>query len=338
MASAMKTMADIGEKEYRAAQSENPSDMKALYQHIWVLPYKNESKIVSGLNWDVILGKVVSVPRGIVPENCGKTVVTIDLGLHVCWWAAVAFTLDAQAHVVDYGNIDVPQGQKTEVAQILIALREFRDSVLAEGWGGSPPDVVLVDSGGGTGAGERFSDAAYRFCNESGPCYLPSKGLGTARNQDSWKQPKPARGRIIGRDWVVAAVADGVRLVEMHTDFWKREVHAGFAAPAGVPGSITLFSAEKRDHWTFCRHITSERQEDEFEPGKGIRVYWRQYARSNHWFDVMYAALVGASLLGIRAGEAEPDAVNPTHGESEYSERKDGAYQSKAKQGWRIGR
>jgi hypothetical protein len=334
-------MAKIAEWEFRAERSENTEDMRALFQFRWALPYQDDQLAITGLTWDSILAKIGKTPRGIVPGETEKTVLAIDLGLHVCWWMFVAFSKTAEGLVVDYGSIDVPQERQTEVASILTALREFRDTAIVSGWqgvGGAvvTPDLVFVDSGGGTRAGEAFKDAAYPFVSESGAGYLPTKGLGTAKTQDRWNKPKAGRGRIIGRDWVVSAVAPGVRLVEMHTDYWKREVHRGFAAPVGAAGSLTLFNADKRDHWKLCRHLTSERQEEEFEPGKGRRVFWRQYKRDNHWFDAAYACLVGADMLGIKPITGDrPEA--PEEVGTSYAEASEG-YAKKDSGGWRIGR
>jgi phage terminase large subunit GpA-like protein len=340
MHSSLVTMGDLAEWEYRADKSDNPDDMKALFQFRWTLPYAEDLVMgLSNISFEGILGKIGELGRGIAPKDSEKLVVAIDLGLHYCWWGAMAY-MNAEGFLIDYGALEVPQGRQNELAQVLTALRAFRAEVLETGWvreDGKPmiPDVVVVDSGGGTRAGEAFKDVAYPFVRESNGAetlYFPSKGLGTARNQDGWRRPNPGRGRIIGTEWVLAR-QDRVRLLEMNTDHWKAEVHRGFETPAGNPGSINLFNADKKDHWKYAKHIIAEKQEQEFIPGKGLRVYWRLLNPQNHYLDVTYMALVGGALLGIKTIDSEESK----EGEG-YAEQKDDGYKESSDSGWTIGR
>jgi phage terminase large subunit GpA-like protein len=313
MHSELTSMADIAEAEYRAEQSESMEDIKGVHQFVWTLPFQDDLVNLSGISRDLVLKKITQLPQGRVPDDAAFLTVMIDLGLYTCWSSTWAWKMDAQGFCVDYRPLDVPQvPRRPDPNQILAALRAFRDDVLEQGWAsvsGKPvrPDLILVDSGGQTG----FRDVAYTFCNESpGGAYMPSKGQGSGRAEEGWRKPGKGKGRSIGNEWAMVRQPDGTTLVVMHSDYWKREVHRGFAAPAGAPGSLSLFNALPKEHFGFARQITAERQEEIFEPGKGVKVIWNKIYKHNHYLDTAYGARCAADLLGVTTVAADP-AVAP---------------------------
>ncbi len=310
MHNALVSMGDIAESEFRAERSGRPEEAKALMQFTWAEPYEEQLTDLSGLTKDIVLAKISAHPRGIVPEGIVKLSLAIDPGLYRCWWVLVGWRADGSGHVVDYGAIEVHQERQPNPLNILPALRAFREDVIKNGWGGRlpadgpavpgrQPDLVLVDSG-------YQKDLVYTFVLESGqPRFLASKGLGTGRDQVNWRAPaapsdKPNNSKQVGNEWVVVVQPGGIRLVELHADHWKAVVHEGFAIAAGGPGSLTLFQAQNRDHLSFARQITAERREEEFVPGRGVRVFWNRLWKDNHYLDVTAYARAAADILGIR--------------------------------------
>jgi phage terminase large subunit GpA-like protein len=298
MHSELTTMADIAEAEYRAEQSDNPNDRKAVMQFVWAEPYEEELVNLSGITRDMVLKKIGPHPRGVAPDGTTKLTVFVDLGLYRCWWSTWAWRASSEGYLIDYGAIEVPQDREANKLAILATLRSFRDSVLTPGWKcgnrAIVHDLCLVDSG-------YAKDIAYKFVKESGQRrYHASKGLGTARNQENWREIKPGKDRLVGPEWFVTLQPEGVHLVNLHSDHWKREVHQGFAAPPGTPGSLHLYHAEPRDHIQYARQITAERQEEEFIPGRGNRVFWNQITKDNHWLDCAYGCRAAADMLGVR--------------------------------------
>jgi phage terminase large subunit GpA-like protein len=291
------TQADIGEAEFRAERSGSMDDKKALDQFTWAEPHEEELVDLSALTKEVLFRKITQHPRGVVPDGTARITVFIDLGLYRCWWMAAAWLPDAQGHVIDYGSLEVPQDRQKNPLAILGTLNAFREEVLKYGWkagtGTRAADLVLVDSGW-------QRDIAYKFVKDSGHGYLASKGLGSGRDQQRWRNPAPGPGRQVGRDWVIMLQPDGTRLVDMHADYWKRQVHAGFAAAPGAPGSLSLYHCEPREHLGFIRQITAEREEEEFVAGRGAQVYWNRLQKDNHYLDCAYGARAAADMLGIR--------------------------------------
>lgn len=309
MYSPMVAMGDIAEKEYRAEQGDSISLTREVYQLTWGLPYDELTEDLSRMSRDTILGKISKYPRGMAPPKTVRLTVFVDLGLRWCWWTAFAWLADAQGHCIDYGAIEIPQPRKATPRIILSNLQDFRDAVLRHGWTveGTErtlvPDLVLIDSGW-------EKEIAYALALESGEQYYPARGLGTARNQMAWRAPKPAKNRIIGREWFMTIQPPSrVRLVNFHADHWKRVVHQGWAAAPATPGSLHLYKAEPSDHAAFARQTMAEREILGFVPGIGERTVWDRRYRDNHYFDCAVGCRVAAEMLGVGAeseGQGRP--------------------------------
>lgn len=343
MHSPLVPMASIAEREWRAAHSDNPNDMKPIHQFIWTLPFDEKLTDLSALTRAIILTKITKTPHGIVPDTADKVVVFIDVGLYQCWWGAIASGPDGRPHIVDYGCIDVGQGRETAKSAILSALRAFREDTIEHGWAKAdgtvmPVDLTLIDSGYEPGI-------VYEFVLEgTQPRYLAAKGLGTARNELAWKKPKEHKDRQIGDEWVMSRMAPPNRdiiLVELHSDYWKRLVHAGLAAPAAAKGSIMLYAADEKTHLTYCKQVLAEREEEQFVPGIGPRIYWNQLHRSNHYLDVTYGCLCGLNIVdAIRGVQAAPPPPAPKAANAASAPISEGSgyAQAKDKAMWKIGR
>ena len=164
-------------------------------------------------------------------------------------------------------------------------------------------DLCAVDAG-------YQADIAYEFVAESGVnSYIAAKGLGTARDQAGWRSPKPGKDCQAGNEWALVRQPNGMALLNVNTDFWKAQVHQGFAAPPSSAGSLMLYRAQRRDHMTFARQIVAEKQQEEFVPGRGRRLYWDKIRRDNHYLDCAVGARVAADVLGITLIGGEPAAA-----------------------------
>ena len=290
MASALKTMGGIGKAEWAAQRSESEEDEKYVTQFLWALPWRPDRIDLSGLGRDQVARKVGSHGRGERPRDTQAVTGFIDVGLYRCWWVIWSWRGDATGYCYDYGGAEVWHSGKTRRHAILDTLRQIRDEQMTP----ANPRLVLVDSG-------YESEAVYKFCKESGGQYLPAKGQGTGWKQKRWNPPKESKGR----DWYVSPQPDGSPLFVMHADHWKRKVHEGFLAAPGERGSLSLYAAAPTQHGDFGRHITAERQQEEFVAGKGTVLTWVRDRKANHWLDCTYGAMAAADSLGIRVVEGE---------------------------------
>lgn len=298
MSSVFKTMADIGEQEWLAERADTEADKKGLMQFWWAEPWQGEKLDLVGLTRDIVLSKSTQQPRGSGPADTLKLTVFIDVGLHLCWWAAVAWRAEARGHVIDYGAIEVPQERQPDPMRILPALREFYQGKLVHGWaageGQRSPDLILVDSG-------YEHDVIYQFARETPRCFA-SKGFGSSKKDHGrWRVGRKAGPECqVGNGWAIVLQSQArLWLVEIHTDYWKGEVHDGFAAPPGAAGSLSLFHADPGYHRSFARHITAEERKQEFIQGEGLTTWWEVLRTDNHYLDCMVGNRVAADILGI---------------------------------------
>jgi hypothetical protein len=300
LASPMRAIADVAGEEWRAEQSGDPKDQKALAQFTWAEPWREEIADLSRPDVNTILAKIAGHERGIVPPESVKLTLGIDVGSYVIWWALLAWKADAQGHVVDFGGIDVPldHGVKNPTA-VLASLRAFRDNVIHPGWGGRRPDRVLIDSG--------YEQAVvYQFVLESGqPRYLACKGYGTSSRHGGWRNPaaaEPSGLRQVGNEWYTLLQPAGVHLVHVHSDHWKAQVHDGFWAAQGAPGSLTLWRGDKTDRELriFARQIVAEERTLRSAGEKEPKVVWVVKSRTNHYLDATSYARCAADIEGVR--------------------------------------
>ena len=318
MASVFKNMADIGEAEWLAERAETEAKKKAVLQFRWAEPYEGEKLDLVGLTREIVISKATQIPKGTAPADAIKVTVFIDVGLYLCWWAAVAWRPGAKGHVLDYGAIEVPQERQPDPVKILPALHEFYRTKLIHGWHVGErqraPDLLLVDSGW-------QHDVVYEFTRETPRC-LPSKGFGSSKKDHGrWRVGRKAGPECdVGNGWaIVLQKPAGVWLVEINTDYWKGEVHDGFSAPPGAPGSLTLFHADGNFHRGFARHITAEQRKQEFVQGEGVVTWWEVLRDDNHHLDCMVGNRAAADILGIRKVEAAapPAARSRNHDDDE---------------------
>jgi hypothetical protein len=80
--------------------------------------------------------------------------------------------------------------------------------------------------------------------------------------------------------------------------------------PLNKPGAMTLFDGN--NHLSFAKHLTAERQVEEFSPGEGTVIRWEAVSRNNHYLDATCLACVAGHEAGMRLIEVALPAVVAT--------------------------
>lgn len=297
------------QKEWTAARSpdEENSD-KVLRQFTWALPHQPEAIDLSQLDAVSICQRVTKDARGRIPSGATRIGFGVDLGQHFLNWTALAEFANESTHVFDYGTWDVHSDSMEVDRALLKALREIREQVCIPGWesddGRVSPDMHLVDSGW-------FPDVAYAFCRESGPDWLPSKGVGGGRERQlAYRQPKNTGTGVafIGDAYhVVRLTKKRVKLLEVDPDAWKARVHSALGVPVGQPGAMTLFQAmgnagkaDAQSHRRYANHIVAEKLEERWEPGRGVVRRFIQIRPQNHYLDSTTLARIAIDYAARR--------------------------------------
>lgn len=315
--------ADIGEDEWRAARDpDEESTHRKLCQFVWAIPTKPGAVELTPLDAKVLAQRFGETPRGLVPAEAEYVTIHIDLGKWLAHYVVLASRADARSHVVEYGRFDVPSDDFAPDQAVLVALRSFRERVLA-GWaraaGGRPrvPDVVWIDA---RWQGQAGSDPVYLFVRESNAqagrkLFWPALGYGQGQAQTrTYHEPRRAAGAVkkLGlRYYVSWSEEHKLYLIHVDGDFWKAQLHAGLAAPADAAGAVTLYVAPAKEHTAFVKHLTAERQVTDFVPGRGEVTKWVRESRQNHWLDAAYNALAAAHFCGARLVQPEKTPAAP---------------------------
>lgn len=312
------TPGEVGAEEWKASRSSDEDNAeKEMRQFVWALPHEPAVVDSTPLEAAAIIGRMIEQPRGHIPPGTDFISVGVDVGKWLLHWVAVCFNKSGTLqHVHDYGRIEVASNELGEQRAILQALRELRDTMRA-GWritdtDSRSPDAVWVDSG-------YQSETVYAFIRESGRGYMASDGYGSGQeHHQHYNRPKTTGAvvKLIGDGYHFSAQPKSrLLLAEINADHWKSKVHESLTTPLGEPGALTLFKTSPADHLSFAKHVTAEKQVEEFAAGKGLVVKWIRERRQNHWLDSLYESLCAGHFLGVRLiREAKVGEPPPKHG------------------------
>jgi phage terminase large subunit GpA-like protein len=315
------TSGEIAAKEWavKHATSSEESLERELCQFYWAIPYQSPDFDATPLDANQVRRRFGDrrYTKGIVPADAEQFTVAIDCGKRFGSWMAVVSRPGCRRHIVDYKTFEVPSDSMKEQTALLIALRNFRDDVILEGWYDSAgasrlPGVVFIDAGW-------HGDVVYEFCRESGAQFRPAIGYGLSqlfRRFRTYHKPSKtgAEVKLIGEEYHVSWLPDE-RLfrVDFNADYWKTQVFEGLRLPGDVDGSVVLYySPDPNEHRTFAKHCVSERREETFTPGIGSEVKWHKDKPDNHHLDNIANALCALHLIGARLlKKPEPPSPPP---------------------------
>lgn len=292
--------APIAIREWKASRAQDEANAeKEMCQFVWAMPYKSGDAELSAGNASDIAKRMIGSPRGFVPADADFITLGIDIGQRLCHWVCIAWRPGATPHVVEYGRIEVPSDQFGVENALMIALRSFRDDVVKTGWKSGEsvmhPKLKFVDAG--------WQDQIVsKFCEESGPDWLPTKGVGAARYSGprSNKSSTGTKTVGIGENYHVAQVPGWrVPLVEVQSDHWKSWLHLRLQTPVGQPGALTIHQGGL-EHLSYTKHLTAEKRIEEFQAGQGLIVRWEAINRNNHYLDATCLACVAGHAAGAR--------------------------------------
>ena len=309
----------IAAREWRARRDPDEENAeKEMCQFVWALPYEPPEVDMTPLRVDQLQRRTHAAPRGMVPAGVDCLTAYADLGKFLLHWMAIGWQYSGRGFIVDYGRIEIATDDFGVERATMIALQEYRDRMLA-GFARSDDEPMVPQFAWIDSAWADTRDVVYQFCRGiPGDRFLPTIGRGeTQRRMRKYNRPSKKSHRIIhiGEEYHFALVpAIGLFLVEINSDYWKSWVHERLACPIESPTALTFFAATPNEHMRVCRHITAERQIEEYNPGKGVGpfVRWEQVRRANHWLDTLYNCAAEAHHAGVHLLEEVPPPASPT--------------------------
>lgn len=302
------TPGEIGAREWRASRSiDDENAEREMCQFVWALPAKKAALDDREITIEGLTAQIGPTGRGIVPDKAEHLTLAVDVGKWFLHWVALAWMPDATAIVVDYGVIETHAQAIGEERGILAGLRQARD-MANEGWpkesaGKMKPDIALVDYGYKTEPVSEFILETEPRQGHAG-VWRACKGYGAGQNRDAtYRAPKRRSDMVVrlGDHYHIARLKEPkLWLVESSADHWKSWLHERIRTPVGEPGSFLLFSATAQEHMSYAKHLTAERQVEEFSAAKGRYIKWEVIRRNNHYLDASSLACVAGHLAGVR--------------------------------------
>jgi hypothetical protein len=325
---------DLAVDEWNAARApDEDSAERKMCQFVWCMPYTGDTEESLTLSANALMARLGPWNKGIVPADTFALTVGCDLGKRLGHYVVMAWTESGRGHVVDYGRFEIAADELGGARAILLALREWRDSMIMPGYPIEDsatkwvPDQVWIDAryqGGGAG-----DAAVYEFMHESErERFRPIFGFGTGTFRAERYLRPTATSKIItaigeGYHFKLDRVARLSR-VEIDADHWKAWFHARLSAPladpAGhrLPGSLTLYKVpQPKEHTTIAKHWTAEKQVIEFVPGKGLIQRFELLRRQNHFLDASMISSAAGHFCGVRLVAGSPSGPTVDGGEAD---------------------
>ena len=258
---------------------------------------------------NMICKKLTYLDRGVVPAWAEIITCGVDVGSRVLHYVVTAWREGAIGAVIDYGTEDVhrdpDQSSKKHLQEaIKNALIDFYQVQVEEGYpmanteASQQIDAFFIDSGW-------QPEPVYSFCRAAQRCW-PCKGFGTVKGQRRYIPPPR---KSADKHWHKQRQKGAqVTLINLDSDHYKNQVHWGFIAGETMPGSISLYGREPFTHRDFAYHITSEKWEREYIPGKGFIEHFVSHSRKNHYLDCLAYSAAAASGLGYNVIRKEAAA------------------------------
>lgn len=300
------TAGQLGLEEWKASRNHDSDNAeKEQQQFIWCVPVKASRQDVVSLSTQILLDRQHTHARKVIPLACDVLTAGLDLGGSRCFWTVMAWA-NGRGYVIDYGWLHVPQAMLGLETALIEVMRQFRDLCLNSPWQrednfAMSPSVVCVDSGWQT-------PTVYRFIQETGLPFYPTKGLAVGGEKMSYTRPKSTGAIVkwIGPGWHIARLKeDDIDLLEIDADYSKTTLHARLSCDVSAPGAITFFPIDRQDkeatdeRHRYVRHLTAEKATEEFIPGRGHVTHWTKIRPDNHWLDSTALALMAGSVAGV---------------------------------------
>lgn len=296
-------------------------------------PESGEAKD-DGLTPHRIQHQVSGYPRRVVPPDCNRLTMGVDVGKFLLHWVVVAWRPDGTSYLIDYGTQDVrgttrgtEEGMEQAITSAIRALcSQKTDEPYARADGELVPlDMTLVDSGWGL-----TTSAVYAATRDLGSDVAPAKGEGDGATGDNGRGGgvyRPAQNRtwdiLPGDRWKRHTLRkDRVKLFLWDAGYWKDWGINRWLTPVDKPGCRFIwgtFAAPERqrvkDHAQVSYHLCANCYND--VPGRG-RIWGERPGMDgdkDHWQDAQAMADVAASVVGVRLGVRLDDKQGDTAAE-----------------------
>ena len=291
-------------------------------------PLSDDEDMDRMLSSDEIASKTNGLDRMVVPLDCHRLTMFVDVQKTCLFYTVCAFADDFTGSVIEYGTFPEQNTRRFSLSTITRRLCDiYKSSVEAQLYSGISALVkdkascvyrredgtelqigmIAIDANWGIS-----TDIVYQFCRQTEfrGRVIPAHGRYVGASSKPMSEYRKKPGERVGLNWIVTSSASqrAIRHIAFDTNFWKSFVHERLASPIGESGCLTLYGSRPYEHELYAEHMTAEFRVRTQGRGRTVDEWKLRPDRSdNHWLDCTVGCAVLASSMGCALPENRQD-------------------------------
>ena len=291
-------------------------------------PMSDDEDMDRMLSADEIASKTNGLGARVVPLDCHRITMFVDVQKTCLFYTVCAFADDFTGSVIEYGTFPEQNTRCFSLSTITRRLCDiYKSSVEAQLYSGisalvkdkascvySREDgtelqigMIAIDANWGIS-----TDIVYQFCRQTEfrGRVIPAHGRYVGASSKPMSEYRKKPGERVGLNWIVTSSASqrAIRHIAFDTNFWKSFVHERLASPIGDRGCLTLYGSRPYEHELYAEHMTAEFRVRTQGRGRTVDEWKLRPDRSdNHWLDCTVGCAVLASSMGCALPENRQD-------------------------------
>lgn len=291
-------------------------------------PLSDDEDMDRMLSADEIASKTNGLGARVVPLDCHRITMFVDVQKTCLFYTVCAFADDFTGSVIEYGTFPEQNTRRFSLSTITRRLCDiYKSSVEAQLYSGisalvkdkascvySREDgtelqigLIAIDANWGIS-----TDIVYQFCRQTEfrGRVIPAHGRYVGASSKPMSEYRKKPGERVGLNWIVTSSASqrAIRHIAFDTNFWKSFVHERLASPIGDRGCLTLYGSHPYEHELYAEHMTAEFRVRTQGRGRTVDEWKLRPDRSdNHWLDCTVGCAVLASSMGCALPENRQD-------------------------------
>ena len=291
-------------------------------------PLSDDEDMDRMLSSDEIASKTNGLDRMVVPLDCHRLTMFVDVQKTCLFYTVCAFADDFTGSVIEYGTFPEQNTRRFSLSTITRRLCDiYKSSVEAQLYSGISALVkdkascvyrredgtelqvgmIAIDANWGIS-----TDIVYQFCRQTEfrGRVIPAHGRYVGASSKPMSEYRKKPGERVGLNWIVTSSASqrAIRHIAFDTNFWKSFVHERLASPIGERGCLTLYGSRPYEHELYAEHMTAEFRVRTQGRGRTVDEWKLRPDRSdNHWLDCTVGCAVLASSMGCALPENRQD-------------------------------
>ena len=293
-------------------------------------PMSDDDDMDRMLSADEIASKTNGLDRMVVPLDCHRLTMFVDVQKTCLFYTVCAFADDFTGAVIEYGTFPEQNTRRFSLSTITRRLCDiYKSSVEAQLYSGISALVkdkascvyrredgtelqiglIAIDANWGIS-----TDIVYQFCRQTEfrGRVIPAHGRYVGASSKPMSEYRKKPGERVGLNWIVTSSASqrAIRHIAFDTNFWKSFVHERLASPIGESGCLTLYGSRPYEHELYAEHMTAEFRVRTQGRGRTVDEWKLRPDRSdNHWLDCTVGCAVLASSMGCALPENRQDTA-----------------------------